>query len=207
MKKAITIVMIICIMLCGCTQAENKPVSPTPSTNVPTTTETPTELILENANEAEPIVKKETSCSVCNRQTTCTEIIKKKYNLDLGMDIEKAYYICDNCYDKVIENEKECNDYESIVYALNIALTNEECVKSVTEKGNGLVKIDKNGVIYENIGEPIQKKLKEILGNDFESQITTSKEAVIEVTDWLGVVKKTSVINILDSLANQEDKP
>ena len=200
MKKLLIILTLFSVMLCGCTQAENKPVSPTPSTNVPTTTETPTEPILEDEDE-EPIVRKETSCSLCDRQATCTEIIKKNYNLDLGMYIEKAYYICDSCYGKVMENEKECNDYDSVVSAINISLANEECVKSVKEKGNGSVKIDKNGVSFENIGDPIIKELKEILGEDFETKITTSKEAVIEITDWLGVVRKTEVPNILESLA------
>lgn len=61
MKKLITIVMIICIMLCGCSKASNEPNSTTPSINTPTEAEkaeiTPTlALTIESTDHTDELI-------------------------------------------------------------------------------------------------------------------------------------------------------
>jgi len=189
MKKVITILIIMCITLCACSKEEPK-VSDTPNESEPQITEVPEEKIIN------------TTCSVCGRITDCKEYIKTTYNLDLNDYLEKAFYLCDNCYDKVLVNEKECYNYSSILSAAQISMTYEDVMNYHKENGDGFITISPKGVSYENICDQMKKTLKDCLGDDFETQMTTSRINTIKITEWGGIVQKYKPENILEMLSN-----
>lgn len=189
MKKVITILIIMCITLCACSKEESK-TSDIPNESEPQITEVAEEKIIN------------TTCSVCGRITDCKEYVKRTLNFDIMDYLEKAYYLCDNCYDKVLANEKECDNYNSLVSAANISLTYEEVMDYQKSNGDGLITIDPKGISYENICDQMKKTLKDCLGDDFETQITTSRIYTIKITDWGGVVREKNPESILDMLSN-----
>jgi len=158
MKKVITIIILFCFVLCACSKADSAPVATPSSTNTPAPTQTaeitPTPTIASTETPTatptpiESDFNLDTTCVVCGRITYCKEFVKKSYDLDLGMFIEKAYYLCENCYPTVEENEAEINMFNDLYYALEMYFLDDE-IKDDSVIRKGFQDIEKkNGQVY-----------------------------------------------------------
>lgn len=179
MKKLIIFLMIICLATCGCSKEET-PV-PKPVTEIPTQEITPTTIPTFN-----------TACAVCGRQTDCKEIIRTRYNLDLQRDIDKAFYLCENCYGDALQDEKDLTVYHDLNMALMIALTDEKYMNL-----NGTITIDEYGVSASSGLEDLLKYVKDFFDTD---DLKTSRDYTIEIknhTTYSGNGPK-SILDTLD---------
>ena len=115
--KKIILLFIVCVMLGGCAKSnENTVVDVTP-TNV-LSEETPSEISPTNSVttsedtvglvEIAPteVLTADTTCVMCGRITKCTALIDYVWNSDLEMAVEKAFYLCDNCYPLIEDNHE-----------------------------------------------------------------------------------------------------
>lgn len=121
MKKLIAIVMIICIMLCGCSKAPNEPTSTTPTTNIPTDVEkveiSPTEVPNEYTLDG--------SCDICHKTKKL-----KEYRYETV-----TYAVCEDCYnDKILGYESDYNVYDSIFGIVYIALTDDSIFEKIKDE-------------------------------------------------------------------------
>ena len=128
MKKTIILILSICLILCGCNKEETK----TSETTTPTLTESDTPIISDTEQTSSKI---ESECQICGEKLRCNVYTKEKWDNDLGMNIEKTYYLCDDCYAKILKNESECDNYNSIVMAANIACTDEKVITEISKSG------------------------------------------------------------------------
>lgn len=179
MKKLI-ILLVICLMICGCSKQETPESEPEPVTEIPTQTITPTAIPTFN-----------TACAVCGRQTDCKEIIRTRYDLDLQRDIDKAFYLCENCYGDALQDEKDLTVYHDLNMALMIALTDEKYMNL-----NGTITIDEYGISASSGLEDLLKYVKDFFDTD---DLKTSRDYTIEIknhTTYSGNEPKS----ILDTL-------
>lgn len=203
MKKMIILIMIICIMLCGCSNNEPQPID---TTNVPTDTitTTPTESTTTVESETDQTSNKsESECQICGEKTLCNVYSKDKWNNDLGMYIKKTYYLCDDCYLKVLKNETVCDNYNAIVEAANVACTNENVISEISKFGKTQIIINSDGVSLKNGGENLLKALQSAIPDLLN--ITTPEEYEIEIdcsNGWCNVKKIKSPSNILNVLVD-----
>lgn len=133
MKKLITILMIICIILCSCNNAEVPQTqidpTPVPTLEVTATPEPTPEPTLEPTDEPTPteeILTANTTCVMCGRITECQAFITNEYNIDLGMFVDKAYYLCSNCYPIAEANKKEVDNYNELKLALELYFMSDD---------------------------------------------------------------------------------
>ena len=105
MKKLITIVMIICIMLCGCSNSSETPVSDTQPTNIPT--ETP---------KAE-ITPTEMPCDICHKTGLCKPYECKRLDFEKYTYSSTDYFVCENCWNEIMDVEQDRVTYESLILA------------------------------------------------------------------------------------------
>lgn len=130
MKKIMVLLMVICLATCGCSKDEppvSNPITETPTQEITATPEpTPT----DEPSPTEEVLTAETTCVLCGRITKCTALIDKVWNSDLAMAVDKAYYLCDNCYLQMKESvevyEKEYDDFTSLHFALNMYFGNAD---------------------------------------------------------------------------------
>ena len=162
MKKILILLIMICIITCGCSKEETP--APEPVTEIPTQEITPTTIPTFN-----------TACAVCGRQTDCKEIIRTRYDLGLQRDIDKAFYLCENCYGDDLQDEHDLNAYETLDNMLSIVLTLDEHF----EKINGTVTINSSGVKVSPGLEDLLDKLKNSF-DDFDT-LKTKWEYTIEI--------------------------
>ena len=159
MKRIALFVLMICIMLCGCSKSDSTPVSDTKGTNTPTPEE-----------KAETSHTVNTTCNLCGKITDCKEFILPTYESALGDNIDKTYYFCETCYPKAEANFQEQKDYFELYSALNKACE----YKNIKDYGeeffkyfetNRYIEITKDGVKYEQDPqmEKIMSQVKEHL--------------------------------------------
>lgn len=160
MKKILILLMMICIITCGCSKEETP--APEPVTEIPTQEITPTAIPTFN-----------TACAVCGRQTDCKEIIRTRYDLDLQRDIDKAFYLCENCYDDALQDEKDLTVYHDLNMALLIALTDEKYMNL-----NGTITIDEYGISASSGLEDLLKYVNDFFDTD---DLKTSRDYTIEI--------------------------
>ncbi len=180
MKKLI-ILLVICLMICGCSKQETPESKPEPVTEIPTQEITPTAIPTFN-----------TACAVCGRQTDCKEIIRTRYDLDLQRDIDKAFYLCENCYGDALQDEKDLTVYHDLNMALMIALTDEKYMNL-----NGTITIDEYGISASSGLEDLLKYVKDFFDTD---DLKTSRDYTIEIknhTTYSGNGPK-SILDTLD---------
>jgi hypothetical protein len=179
MKKLIVLLMIICLATCGCSKEETP--APEPVTEIPTQEITPTAIPTFN-----------TACAVCGRQTDCKEIIRTRYDLDLQRDIDKAFYLCENCYGDALQDEKDLTVYHDLNMSLLIALTDEKYMNL-----NGTITIDEYGISASSGLEDLLKYVKDFFDTD---DLKTSRDYTIEIknhTTYSGNGPK-SILDTLD---------
>ena len=179
MKKLIVLLMIICLAACGCSKEETPKSEPI--------TETPTQEIT-----ATPIPTINTKCAVCGRIADCKEIIRTRYDLDLQRDIDKAFYLCDNCYDGAVQDETDLATFHDLHLALLIALTNEKYMNL-----EGTISIGEYGI-------KASPELEDLLGyiKDFNDSkdLKTSRDYIIEIKNDMTYFEKNpkSILDTLD---------
>ena len=179
MKKILILLMMICIITCGCSKEETP--TPEPITEIPTQEITPTTIPTFN-----------TTCAVCGRQTDCKEIIRTRYDLDLQRDIDKAFYLCENCYGDALQDEKDLTVYHDLNMSLMIALTDEKYMNL-----NGTITIDEYGISASSGLEDLLKYVKDFFDTD---DLKTSRDYTLEIknhTTYSGNGPK-SILDTLD---------
>lgn len=203
MKKVITIIILFCFVLCACSKANSAPVATPSSTNTPTPTEKAEISLTETP--APTSDKFNTTCSVCGRISDCKEYIAHRYDANLKDYYDKAYYLCDTCYPKVIQNETECEYLDDLLMAANIALIDDELVEETKKQGPGYIILNSDGISFENVSEKMINKITASIPN--YKEMTSSKEGkiefCIETFDNLNlpaVIKKIEIPNIIDNL-------
>ena len=136
MKKEIIILMILCIMLCGCSKAANEPASTTSTTN------TPTEVEKAEISHSETLGEYtiDGSCDICHKTKKL-----KEYRYETV-----AYAICEDCYnDTILGYEQDIEFYNDLVMIINLGLTNEDVIKA-TQNDTVLVTYNAFGVVSTN---------------------------------------------------------
>lgn len=151
MKKLIAIVMIICIMLCGCSKSSETPVSDVQPTNIPTET-----------LKAE-ITPTEMPCDICHKTGNCKPYESKKWNPGKADYDTVLFNICENCWDSVMANEQDIYNYDSIVTALNVIMTDTKALTYYKDK-TFYVGLSKYGIDVSEEDDWLKQKLQEILG-------------------------------------------
>ena len=179
MKKLIVLLMIICLAACGCSKEETPKSEPI--------TETPTQEIT-----ATPIPTINTKCAVCGRIADCKEIIRTRYDLDLQRDIDKAFYLCENCYGDALQDEKDLTVCHDLNMALLIALTDEKYMNL-----NGTITIDEYGISASSGLEDLLKYVKDFFDTD---DLKTSRDYIIEIKNNMTYFEKNpkSILDTLD---------
>ena len=180
MKKLLIITLLLGILLIGCGKKEEPKEVETPTATIQPTDETK---------------KVEGTCPVCGRIGECKEYIRK---ID---DFEKAYYLCDTCYDKAMQCEKDLETYDNLIMASNVASTYEDVSKWFKDNGEGKIIIDQNGVTFDNVGEAFIEGISKSFP-DYETYKTSSEYTIIiKATDYgLTVSKGKAPVNILDTI-------
>ena len=181
MRKVITILIILCITFCACSKSTGTPVSSESGTNIPsnvkdgnlTPTATPT---IEPTDK--PIKTIIADCPVCGRkETECKELIKKELDYSCMAYIEKAYYLCDSCYEQISQNEHDgeiINKIKSVCWQLQF----QDSLKEVAKKGDSIY-VSKDGIEYFFESPEFDKVLKEKM-SDIENP-TTYKMYIIDL--------------------------
>lgn len=179
MKKLIILLMIICLAACGCSKEE------TPKSE--TITETPTQEITTT-----PIPPANIKCDVCGRTADCKEIIRTRYDRDLQRDIDKAFYLCDNCYEGAVQDEKDIAEFNNINNALMIALTDEKYINL-----EGTINIGENGISVSSGLEDLLVYINGFLDTD---KIKTSQNYTFELKNHMVYTEKRpkSILDTLD---------
>ncbi len=178
MIKLIILLMIICLATCGCSKEE------TPKSNP--VTETPTQEIM-----ATPIPTNNTKCAVCGRTAECKEIIRTRYDLDLQRDVDKAFLLCENCYDDAVQDEKDLSTFNDLKMALNIAITNEKYMNL-----DGTISIGESGISVSSGLEDLLGYVKDFFDTD---ELKTSRDYMIELKNNM-VYSDKNPKSILDTL-------
>ena len=178
MKKLIALLMIICLAACGCSKEEtpkSEPITETPTQEITTT----------------PIPPANIKCDVCGRTADCKEIIRTRYDRDLQRDIDKAFHLCDNCYEGAVQDEKDIATFNDLKMALNIAITNEEYMNL-----EGTIDISEYGI---NASSGLEDLLKFV--NDFfdTNELKTSRDYTIEIKNNR-IYSEKNPKSILDTL-------
>lgn len=197
--------MIICLATCGCSKEETpepEPVTETPAQEITATPEpTPT----DEPSPTGEVLTAETTCVLCGRITKCTALIDKVWNSDLAMAVDKAYYLCDNCYPLAEDNQKDLDAYYDVLLALQTFFTSEDILNDynfyqafyktkLESDGNYYmyyepcyVTLDSKGVHFDFVNAKGEEKIKfglvPYLGKMYFTNITTSgNEYKIEIT-------------------------
>lgn len=212
MKKIITILIILCITFCACSKSAETPVSSESGTNIPSDTKdgnlTPTATVTVEPTE-KPIKTIIADCPICGRkETECKEFVKKQYDTTLRTDIDKAYYLCDTCYEKVLENEHDCEIYDKIYKQLIVLITDDklkEEIISVTLYSEYYLRIDTEGVEFTEVCPLTTKAIKENIPGI--EKMTTSEPLWFaiycnEEQDML-MIKPDRPVNILNTLKDK----
>lgn len=178
MKKSFVIFLFFCLMTYSCKQTDTSP----QATITPTQDISPIETINIDLTDTpiptEELLTAETTCVLCGRITKCTALIDKVWNSDLAMAVDKAYYLCDNCYPLVEANQKDLDTYSDIRMALDLYFSSEDVLSNseirkafyTTKKeadGNyymyyepGVITIDSNGVHFKFVNAKGEEKIK-----------------------------------------------
>lgn len=179
MKKLITLLMIICLATCGCSKQETP--EPEPVTETPTQEITPTAIPAFN-----------TTCAVCGRNTECKEIIRTRYSTEFQRDIDKAFYLCENCYDDALQDEKDLKAYNNLYFDIMLSTTQKECSDL-----KGTVTIYDNGISVSKGLEALLTYLEKNFG--LESYKTSRKYSIeINGTMIFAIDEPKSILDTLD---------
>ena len=160
MKKVITIVMIICIMLCGCSKSEPQTTPTTAPTSEPTKeptqapTETPTTAPTETPTETPAEPTQEPS----DAELICELCMEKPAEY-----IYKDHLLCYDCYFIALKNETDVENYKALVECCNIAATYEDVIKELSSMGTARIFIGADGVSFENAGANLVLRMQGVL--------------------------------------------
>lgn len=194
MKKVITIVMIICIMLCGCSKSEPQTTPTTAPTSEPTKepTQAPTTAPTETPAKETDI---EYHCQICG-------VSSLEKPLSVCTKGSAKYILCDDCYLDVVKSDTDCKIFQNIFDIVEISFADAKVFEENKTLGTAYIKIKESGIIYENAGENLQEKVNAYL----ESMGVTEyphQECLISITDGnLKAEKKPT--NLLDTLESIE---
>lgn len=185
MKKLIVLLMIICLITCGCSKEEtpkSNPVTETPTQEIMTTPEpTPTD---------EPTLL--TTCAVCGKLDECQEIVRTRYSTEFKRDIDKVFYLCNKCYEDAIQDEKDLTTYKNLESMLSIVIATDDRFSEVS----GTITIGLNKVT-----SPELKDLLSVLEEKFDdfNSLKTNNIYTIELLEGL-ILTKEKPKSILDTL-------
>ena len=145
MKKVITIVMIMCIMLCGCDKTDT-PTAKAPDSTTTTPTKEPTQEPTKEQSTPEP-TKEETS-----NDTTPT-ISAEELIEEINAEIDES------------QMNTTIANYDSMYIAANIALANPDVLDETFKLGDGYIKMSPDGITFENISPALQNEIANFLGD------------------------------------------
>lgn len=145
MKKVITIVMMMCIMLCGCDKADT-PATKAPDSTTTTPTKEPTQEPTKEQSTPEP-TKEETANDTT--PTISAEELIDEINAEISESQAKTTLL----------------NYDSMVSAANIALCTPSVIDELSKLGTGHIVMSPDGIVFDNIGTEMQKELQNILGD------------------------------------------
>lgn len=162
MKKML-LFLIICSMFCGCSKSPNEPLSDVSDIpNEPMIIETtPTE-------EPTPILK---PCDICHKTGNCKPYDSEKYYYEKQEFITTTFYICEDCWQTVMDSETDIDNYKSLSSALQMVAVDKKAETYYHDKDVDIV-FDNSGVHIEN-DDWLVERLGEILGKDFLNTIHT----------------------------------
>lgn len=179
--KKLLVILVICFVLCGCSKEETP--EPEPITEIPIQEITPTAIPTLNAK-----------CPICNRLTDCKEFIRTSYSLELKRDIEKAYYLCDNCYSQAEKDEADLKAYDYLVSDIMLAMTDKELTESDL---HGTILISDEGVSFIDVNDTFLNCIHKIFIDD--TRYKTSKVYKITIDKRLKETDKpTSILDLID---------
>lgn len=158
MKKVIIILMILCIMLCGCSKAANEPASTTSTTNTPTEVEkaeiTPTK-------EPTPI---EMPCDICHKTGMCKPYECKRLDFEKYTYSSTNYYVCENCWNEIMDVEQDRVTYETLISAAYNIMSDPKAQLYYKDQ-NLCISLAPNGILILP-DDWLENKLKELLGEN-----------------------------------------
>lgn len=161
MKKVISIVLMICIMLCGCSNEEPK----TP--DVPKTTDAPT---------TEP-TKEPTQEPTQAPTDSITETPS-----DDGTGFEDVDKLLSEINNEIDASKKETDkaNYDTLVSYIQIALTDSRIYEEPTSELNGYIRINNEGLAFLYISDNVANVILETIGSD-RKYLTTTGEYYIQI--------------------------
>lgn len=171
MKKLFLLLMIMCLVLCGCSKEETQP---TP-TSVPTLepTQAPTEAPAEKPDSSLKII-----CEFCNEEPA-------EY-------VYKDHCLCFDDYMLALNNETDIQNYNALVEAANIAGTNEDVIMDLASMGPAQIIVNKDGVQLKNSGASLLIALESCLPDLKDMTIKQDCEIQVEFKSGMGIfVTKT----------------
>jgi hypothetical protein len=198
MKKIIAILIIMCLMLCGCSKAEPQTVTAPTSeptkepTQAPTEPPTPTESITETPANAEQSSELQYACELCGST-------KDLYVCETD---KRSYILCDGCYLDVIRSDTDCKDFQNVFEVIELSFADAEVYEENKSLGTAYIKVTESGLSYENVGEKLQEKIAyyiELVG----IKTYPRQECLISITDGRLTAEKTPT-NLLDKLNGME---
>lgn len=175
MKKVITILIIICIMLCGCSKSEPQTTPTTAPTSEPTKepTQAPT-VPTEKSNESGLTI----ICEFCNESPA-------EY-------VYKDHALCYEDYMLALRNETDIQNYNAIIESANIAGTYEDVITELASMGPAQIYIDQSGVQLKNSGANLLIALESCIPDLMDITIAQKCEIQVEFVAGVGVkVTKT----------------
>ena len=210
MKKIIAILIILCITFCACSKSSETPVSSESGTNIPSDTKdgnlTPTATVTIEPTD-KPIKTIIADCPICGRkETECKELVKKELDYSCMAYIDKAYYLCDSCYEQIYQNEHDgeiINKIKSVCWQLKFQDSLKEAAKS--ELGASIY-VSEDGIEYFFESPEFDKILEEKM-SDVKNP-TTYKMYIIDLKyNEEDDCVETSYLyrNILDELKKKGD--
>lgn len=185
MKKLI-VLLIMCLMLCGCSIEEPKPTPTSAPTSEPT--KEPTQAPTETPTHETDV---EYHCQICNASS-------KEKPLSICSKGDAKYILCDDCYLDVVKSDTDCQIFQNILSIVEIAFADVDVFQENKSLGTAYIKINESGLSYENAGEILQEKVNSYL----ESMGVTSypnQECLISISDGKMTAEKRPV-NLLDTL-------